>query len=61
MTAIIGLIFTIAIFGFVVYVIQQAPIPTIFKTLIAGIAFFAVAYLVLHAFGLIAGWPPALK
>lgn len=61
MTAIIGLIFTIAIFAFIVYVINQTAMPPIYKTIIAGIAFFAVCYLVLHTFGLISGFPPALK
>lgn len=50
---IIELIITLAVAGFVTWVLLQIPMPAIFKNIILGVIAFALVIWVLQSFGLV--------
>lgn len=52
----IELVLTLAIVGFVIYLVLQIPMPQIFRTIIIGIISFALVIWLLQSFGLISGF-----
>ncbi len=53
----ISLILTLAVVGFVVWIILQIPMPALVRNIILGIVCFALIIYVLQAFGLGEGLP----
>ena len=52
----IELILTLAIAGFVVWIVLQIPMPDIFRKIIIGVVAFALVIWVLQSFGLVSGF-----
>ena len=50
---IIELLFTIAIAGFLVFLLMQIPMPQVFKNIMLGVVVFALILWILKSFGLI--------
>lgn len=53
----ISLIITLAVLGFVVYLITLIPMPTIFRQVIIGIVCLVLIIWVLQSLGLVTGMP----
>lgn len=53
---IIELVLTLAVVGFLVWIILQVPMPPVFRKLIVGVVAFALVIWVLQNFGLISGF-----
>lgn len=49
----IELILTLAMTGFIVWIILQIPMPAVFRNLIVGLVCFAVVMYVLQTLGLV--------
>lgn len=53
----LSLLITLAIAGFIVWIITQIPMPATFRNVLVGIAILAMVIYVLQQFGLDTGLP----